>query len=131
MPGSTVIVNDVCLTVKLNTPIGDKWDVFKGAEHTGRLDCSDFRHFSIILKRNDGGTDVFKLEQQGYAELYILSKSSIKVMSFDLSLNPLHLTDRYKITLFPNTFSDPALEELMFYGGEILYRKISLQSARH
>lgn len=130
MPGSTVTIRGDRLSVKRNNLLGDKWDVFKGDAHVGRLDFSNYLYSSIALNRHDGIVDVFKLEQQGYAELYILSKSGTPIMSFDLSLNPFYLEDRYKVSIVSDAFPDDVLEELMFYVGEMLFRKVSLQSAR-
>jgi hypothetical protein len=128
MPASTVLIHGAHRSVKPHNLLGDKWDIFDGDDRLGQLDMSNYLYHSISLKRIDGRNDVFKLEQQGYAAHYILSKSDAQIMSFDLSLNPFHLQDRYKINVFPNTFSASALEELMFYVGEILYRKVSLRS---
>lgn len=122
MNGSMVTIGDANLSVKQQGFVGFKWNIYKNGGFMGHLDISNYMHAIIALKRNDGTVDVFKLIRQGFAQEYILSKSDVEIMRFDVSLNPLNLEDQYRVSVFSNIFTQGALEELIFYAGEILFR---------
>jgi len=78
----------------------------------------------ITLMRNDGGVDNFKLEEEGYSQIFVLSNDGLPLLRFRGSLNPLLIDKRYEIEVIETSFPDTVIEELILYAGEILYRKI-------
>ena len=104
--------------------VGDKWVVFKNDERMGELDFSYYRYSRIKLERFDGGEDIFRIDEDGYSQVYILSQSGQSIFRLDSSINPLRIDEKFDIHLLSDAYSSNQLHELILYTGEVLYRMV-------
>jgi len=124
LPSSYTRIADQEFQIKPTNFVGDKFQVIKNGVRIGRLDFSNYRYSKIVLSRIDEMEDVFRLDEIGYSQTFILHKNKIPHARFTMSLNPARIDKKYTIDILSEEFSDDILHELLFYTGEILYRMI-------
>lgn len=112
------------VTIRPTNLVGDKFKIIKNGAAIGRLSFAYYQFSTIILFRNDGGQDNFRLDEDSYSFSYILSQSGRGIMCLTGSLNPLRIDDKFTIEILSNHYPRSVLEELMLYAGEILFRSI-------
>ncbi len=128
-PNSLVELNGDKIEIKIKNFVGDKSQIYKNGGKIGTLNFYHYRYSIISLKRNDGDIDHFKLEEDGYSQTYVLSQNDLTILKFKASINPLHFDKKFEIEELENKFSRSAIEELIFYVGEILYRKVTPETS--
>lgn len=122
-PNSSVALNGDTIDIKIMNFVGDKCQIYKNGDKIGTLNFYHYLYAVISLNRNDGGHDHFKLEQEGYSNIHALSQNGEELLKFKANLNPLRIGKRFEVEQLKNDFPQSAIEELIFYVGEILYRK--------
>lgn len=130
MPNSFVTLGADNINIRIRNLVGDKWNIFKNGYKIGNLDFSHYLYSTITLDRKDGSTDLFKLEEEGYSQAYVLSKSNMPIIKFVTSLNPLLIDDKFTLEVLSYAYPSEVIEELIYYAGEILYRKVRPNSGR-
>ena len=103
--------------------LGDKWNITKNGNVIGRLDFSHYRYSVIKLNRIDGNLDTFRLDEEGYSQIFVLTGRLGAIMRFKKSISPLRMDDKYDVEILSNIYSENIAIELMLYAGEILFRK--------
>ncbi len=129
LPQSSVNLHGEDIEIKLKNFVGDRCNIFKNGVIIGVLDFYHYLYSVISLLRTDGSTDIFKLEEEGYSQTFLLSNDNQSILKFKTSLNPFLIDDRFEIERLEHTYPIRMIEELIFYAGEILYRKIRPDSS--
>jgi len=124
LPQSSVNLHGDIIEIKLKNLVGDRCHIFKNGVNIGVLDFYHYLYALISLQRNDGATDLFKLEEDAYSQIFILSINERELLKFKLNLNPFLIDKRFEIERLENAYPVNVIEELIFYAGEILYRKM-------
>ncbi len=122
-PNSFAKISGVDFRINLANLLGDKWNIRKNGDVIGQLDFSHYQYSVIALNRLDGGVDKFRLDEDGYSQVFILTGKSGALMRFKRSINPLRIDDKYDVELLLDIYPETVLIELIFYAGEILFRK--------
>ena len=123
-PTSFTTIADVNFKISPANLLGDKWAITKDNEIIGELSFSNYRYSLITLSCTDGSVDKFRLDEEGYSNIYTLTGQDGPMMKFKASLNPLRVDDKYNVELVSSAYTGDILYELIFYAGEILFRKI-------
>lgn len=124
LQNSTAIIGNDKITVKARNLLGEKFTIQKNGFKIGHIDLTSYLYSKISLNRTDGTVDVFKLEERGFSQIHVLSHLGEEVIKFTVSLNPLRLVEFYKVEVLSDKFAPSAVEELMYYAGEILFRQV-------
>ena len=128
LPSSYVSIDGDRISLKPKNMIVSKLSIFKNGYEMGEIDLHAHFHATISLKTKEGEVDRFKFEDIPFAQTFILSNSKAQILKFSSSLNPLLLREKFTIEVLSDIFPREAIEELIFYSGEILFRKPSVSS---
>ena len=122
-PNSIARIAGENIKISLANLLGDKWNITKNGNVIGRLDFSHYRYSVIKLNRIDGKLDTFRLDEEGYSQIFVLTGRLGTIMRFTKSISPLRMDDKYDVEILSNIYSENIAIELMLYAGEILFRK--------
>lgn len=122
-PSSRTLLNGETIKIVPKNIVGDKLNIKKSDLVCGEIDFHKAAYSQISLNRFDGETDRFRLDAIGFQQEYILHRhgqSPILKIKFDLS--PIKLDNKYWVEGLDTSMSNSAMNELMLYCGEILFR---------
>lgn len=122
---SKISIGAAKIAIKSQNLIGSKFQIFKDGHEIGSLDFTSYLYSVLSLQKKDGSVDIFKFEEDGFSQIFTLSQAGQKILKITTSLNPINLSEKYTVEVVSDRFSAEAIEELIFYCGEILFRNLS------
>ena len=130
LPNSSVKFGNDDIRIKLQNFLGIKSTIYKNGHQIGNIDFTTYLYSTITLETKSGSKDIFKVEEEGFSQTYILSQSGRPILKLSASLNPLDLVDIFKIEILSDVYPHEVIEELALYAGEVLFRLVRTNSSR-
>ena len=128
MPNSSVNFGNDHIRIKLQNFLGIKSTIYKNGHKIGNIDFTTYLYSIITLDTKSDSKDIFKIEEEGFSQSYTLSQSNRPILKFSASLNPLNLSERFKVEVLSDSYPSHVIEELALYAGEVLFRLVRSNS---
>lgn len=99
-------------------------EIFKNGQKIGIVTYKTDADFVITLYRLDGAKDFFKLQSTALSHYTLSALDEKPLLKFNHMLSRLFFFNEFKVEILSDLYPSEILEELMFYAGEIIYKRV-------
>lgn len=99
-------------------------EIFKNGNKIGIVSSKNETDYIITLYRLDGSKDFFKLSTVVFSHYTLSSVDEDPLLKFNQMASRLFFFNDFKVEVLSDLYPPELLEELMFYAGEIIYKRV-------
>ena len=99
-------------------------EIFKNGKKIGAITYKKKNDILITLYRLDGGKDFFKLNAVVLSHYTLSTVNEKSLLKFQHMLSRVFFFNEFKVEVLSDLYPNEILEELMFYAGEVLYKRV-------
>lgn len=99
-------------------------EIFKNGNKIGVVSSKNETDYIITLYRLDGAKDFFKLSSVVFSHHTLTSVDEDPLLKFNQMASRLFFFNDFKVEVLSDLYPAELLEELMFYAGEVIYKRV-------